>query len=69
MFVCTAASGTFNQTTRRRRVVAHARVQSSAAAFFLANRARRFLKLRDELFAGETVGSLSDKAKTANGGK
>jgi hypothetical protein len=28
-----------------------------------------YLKLRDELFAGETVDSLFDKAKTANGNK
>ncbi|MBU6403001.1 MAG: hypothetical protein KGS61_21985 [Verrucomicrobia bacterium] len=28
-----------------------------------------YLKLRDELFAGETVDSLLDKAKTANGSK
>jgi hypothetical protein len=28
-----------------------------------------YLKLRDELFAGETVDSLLDKAKTVNGGK
>jgi hypothetical protein len=28
-----------------------------------------YLKLRDELFAGETVESLCEKAKTANGSK
>lgn len=28
-----------------------------------------YLKLRDELFAGEIVASLFDKAKSANGGK
>ena len=28
-----------------------------------------YLKLRDELFAGETVESLFDKANAANGGK
>ena len=28
-----------------------------------------YLKLRDEFFAGETVDSLFDKAKAANGGK
>jgi hypothetical protein len=28
-----------------------------------------YLKLRDELFAGETVDSLFDKAKAANGSK
>ncbi len=28
-----------------------------------------YLKLRDELFSGETVDSLFDKAKAANGGK
>ena len=28
-----------------------------------------YLKLRDELFAGETVDSLFDKAKTASGSK
>ena len=28
-----------------------------------------YLKMRDELFAGETVDTLFDKAKSANGGK
>ena len=28
-----------------------------------------YFKLRDELFAGETVDSLFDKANSANGGK